>query len=74
MQKLCERVFLASSLLKFDVQLGGSALILWLKKGFSKWTENEALVVGFGSLITAAWIIIGFLSVINKSNLIQVYF
>lgn len=75
MQKLCEFVFLASSLFKFDAQLAGSALILWLRKGFSKWSQTDAIVVSFGTFITIVWIILGFLSMrFEDKRMVYVFF
>ena len=51
------------SLLNLDVQLAGTAVILWLKKGISYWTNLEIIVVSVGSFITITWLLIGYLSV-----------
>ncbi|CAG2113360.1 unnamed protein product [Medioppia subpectinata] len=59
MQRICEILFAAQSLLKFDVQLAGSSLILWLRKGFRHWDQTDQIVVSIGSIVTIAWISLG---------------
>lgn len=51
------------SLLNLDVQFAGTAVILWLKKGISYWTNLEIVVVSVGFFITITWLLIGYLSV-----------
>ncbi|CAG2109195.1 unnamed protein product [Medioppia subpectinata] len=62
MQRICEILFAAQSLLKFDVQLAGSSLILWLRKGFRHWDQTDQIVVSIGSIVTIAWISLGLLA------------
>ncbi|XP_054159487.1 uncharacterized protein LOC128957705 isoform X2 [Oppia nitens] len=58
MQRMCELLFLAQSLVKFDVQLAGSTLILWLRKGFRHWDQMDKIVISIGTGITIAWILL----------------
>ncbi|RWS27779.1 uncharacterized protein B4U80_10328 [Leptotrombidium deliense] len=63
MQRMCEMVFIMSSLLMFDVQLGFSSYILFLDEGLLNITLREALIVSCGIVFTIIWVTIGFLAV-----------
>lgn len=72
MQKICRQVFLCDSLLLFDVQFGGSCLILWLQKSFiePKVDIVEMIVIGVGATVTVSWVVLGFAAV---SNAVEMY-
>ena len=63
MQKMCEILYAEESLLKFDAQLAGSSVILWLRKGFHLWSKIDKIVVSIGSIGTVSWVLLGFLAV-----------
>lgn len=70
LQEACKQLFFTGSLLKLDLQLGGSCLILWLRNGFSDITLEQYVIISVGIFTTFLWILIGFLcvSLINNSH------
>ncbi|XP_076329587.1 uncharacterized protein LOC143235368 isoform X2 [Tachypleus tridentatus] len=62
LQNMCQNLFLCSTLLKFDLQLEGSMLILVLKNGATITDTFEKVVLGVGVFFSILWIILGFLS------------
>ncbi|RWS09005.1 uncharacterized protein B4U79_03046, partial [Dinothrombium tinctorium] len=75
LQKMCELIFVMSSLLKFDVQLGVSTYILYLDKGLTDLSLDEIIIIVCGVLATIAWVILGFLAMrYEKYELVYVFF
>ncbi|CAG2169583.1 unnamed protein product, partial [Oppiella nova] len=68
MQKMCEKLFIAQSLMIFELQLAASSLILWLRNGVEDWTPEEVVVVSIGTVVTILWLILGYLAYIRDAN------
>ena len=66
MQKMCEKLFIAQSLMIFELQLAASSLILWLRNGVEDWTPEEVVVVSIGTVVTILWLILGYLAVFTS--------
>ncbi|XP_022251628.1 uncharacterized protein LOC106467732 [Limulus polyphemus] len=62
LQNMCQNLFLCSTLLKFDLQLEGSMIILVLKNGAVTTDTFERVVLGVGVFFSVIWIILGFLA------------
>ena len=58
LQKMFSMLLIHDSFLKFDVQMGGSVLILWIQKSFieSKIDSTEITVIAVGVAVTALWV------------------
>ncbi|XP_072174928.1 uncharacterized protein [Diadema setosum] len=61
LQDMCQYMFLCESLLKFDLQLEVSMVILVLENGVKQIELLEQLVIGIGIAYAVIWAIIGFL-------------
>ncbi|CAG2169585.1 unnamed protein product [Oppiella nova] len=68
MQEMCEKLFIAQSLMIFELQLAASSLILWLRNGVEDWTPVEVVVVSIGTVVTILWLILGYLAYIRDEN------
>lgn len=64
-QAICNRIFLCDSLLKFDIQLGVSASILWIQRSLveEKIVREEIIVVPIAVTITFLWGLIGYMAI-----------
>ncbi|XP_071805113.1 uncharacterized protein [Asterias amurensis] len=70
LQALCGNMFLFSDLLKFNIQLETSMVILVLDDGIYLNTNMEKVVLGLGLPVTIIWNIMGFLAVRFESKVL----
>ncbi|XP_022104255.1 uncharacterized protein LOC110986588 [Acanthaster planci] len=70
LQALCGNMYLFSDLLKFNIQLETSMVILVLDDGIYLNTNMEKIVLGLGLPVTLIWNILGFLAIRYENKLL----
>ncbi|XP_038075543.1 uncharacterized protein LOC119743225 [Patiria miniata] len=70
LQALCGNMYLFSDLLKFNVQLETSMVILVLDDGIYLNTSMEKIVLGLGLPVTLIWNVVGFLAIRYENRIL----
>lgn len=74
LQKGCKIYFLCSSLLKFDVQLQLSMLILVMGAGGSDMDQTQKFILGYGVIFTIIFVITGFVGLCQENRILMTIF
>lgn len=69
LQSMCQTMFLCSTLLKFDLQLQGSMVLLVMEKG-TQIKHSESIILGIGFTITIIFVSVGFLSMRYENKIL----
>jgi hypothetical protein len=77
LQKMFSMLLIHDSILKFDVQMGGSVLILWIQNSFiePQVDKTEMAVIVTGIVITVLWVGLAYLAIrLENTNLVYIFY